>query len=641
MLIAVDTETTGLDLFGGDCPFAISTCDETGATRFWEWDVDPKTRQVMPPSEEIAEFTDYIDGNTLVFHNIKFDLRALSNLGIRIHFKQVDPIREQEWKTLPYCDHKYEAVCETFEDTLLAAHVCDSVESHGLKPLSEKYLDILVDDEEELLEAVRASRRAAKSKKNWNLAPNVKGDYWLPKAIDSSSTVLKKYAVQDAVRTMLLWHMYSGVMEREKFTPQYRTRKALTPITYRMETTGVTVKKVLLGREIKRYEDAALVEEAKCIQLVESRDYLDEEFNIRSGKQIQKVLYGDPEGTSSLRKRGLNCPIIQFTESGQLSTSADVLLELYEGHVRPRSKAKEFVANILRYRKNKTCAQYLESYKQGLQREGKRTLLHPSFNQTGTRTTRWSSSNPNGQNIGSGGKDAFGNEVDDFCLRDVFGPSAGRVWLSIDYSQLELRILSVLAQEHKLLEAFEGDGDIHSLTADLCGISRKAAKGVNYGIIYGAGQEKLEAMTGLENFNEVFSKAYPRVSEFMSETTRKVKKDGYVKTIGGYRLTVPRDKPYIGTNYIIQGSAGDILNRAMIQVDNYLKFNDDFPDNNDGYLIMCIHDELVFDFDRKSLGDAPQKIRQLMEEAGIDLGVKTPVDVERIDQKWSKGRVLK
>jgi DNA polymerase-1 len=116
-------------------------------------------------------------------------------------------------------------------------------------------------------------------------------------------------------------------------------------------------------------------------------------------------------------------------------------------------------------------------------KEGKRTVLHPSFNQTGTRTTRWSSSNPNGQNIGAGGKDAFGVAVDDFCLRDVFGPPNGRVWFSADYSQLELRILAVLAQEEKLLRAFEEGQDIHTLTADSCSISRKAAKGVNYGLI--------------------------------------------------------------------------------------------------------------------------------------------------------------
>ena len=79
----------------------------------------------------------------------------------------------------------------------------------------------------------------------------------------------------------------------------------------------------------------------------------------------------------------------------------------------------------------------------------------------------------------------------------------------------------------------------------------------------------------------------------------------------------------------------------MVQVDEYLKFDDDFPNNNEGYLIMCIHDELVFDFDKKSLGNAPQMIKKIMEDAGTDLGVKTPVDVERIDQKWSKGRLLK
>jgi DNA polymerase-1 len=231
--------------------------------------------------------------------------------------------------------------------------------------------------------------------------------------------------------------------------------------------------------------------------------------------------------------------------------------------------------------------------------------------------------------------------VEDFCLRDVFGPATGRVWICSDYSQLELRILAVLSQETRLLEAFENDEDIHSLTADLCGISRKAAKGVNYGIIYGAGSAKLEDMTGLSNFDKVFKEAYPGISKFMEATTKQVTKDGFVKTIGGYRLVVPRHKPYIGTNYIVQGSAGDILNRAMIMVDQELKYDDDFPENNKGYLIMCIHDELVFDFELGKAKKVPTIIKAAMEEAGKDLGVITPVDIKRVTQRWSDGKELK
>ena len=639
-LIALDTETTGVNLFQGDAPFAISTCDSEGVTRLWEWPVNIHSRQPMPPSEELKELVDYIDGSTLIFHNAKFDIRALENLGIRLVFEQVDNIREQPWSTLPYENHDFEAIVHSFEDTLLASHVCDSIEPHGLKDLAEKYLDILDDDQEDLLEAVRAARRQLKSRGE-EVSGSVKCDYWLPKAIDETSTHLEKYAVQDAVRTMLLWRMYERVMTEKNCLPQYYTRKALLPITYRMESEGVTIKKVLLSREINRYEHSATAVEAACIKFIRDKKLLDEDFNIRSGQQIQKILYGDPDGPNRRRVKGLNCPITELTNGGSVSTAASTLLDLYHAHIPKRGHARTFISHVLQYRKNKTCAQYLQSYKDIMQKVGKKTLLHPSFNQTGTRTTRWSSSNPNGQNIGSGGKDAFGNEVNDYCLRDVFGPTSGRVWICSDYSQLELRILAVLSQETRLLEAFENDEDIHSLTADLCGISRKAAKGVNYGIIYGAGSSKLEDMTGLSNFDKVFKEAYPGISKFMAATTQQVTKQGFVKTIGGYRLVVPRSKPYIGTNYIVQGSAGDILNRAMIMVDRELKYDDDFPANNKGYLIMCIHDELVFDFEKGRAKKAPAIIKATMEEAGKDLGVITPVDVKRVTQKWSEGKELK
>ena len=638
MLIALDTETTGVDMFHGATPFAVSTCDKKGRTRFWEWPVDPHTRQVMAPEEDLQELVDYIDGSKLIFHNIKFDVKALRTLGIRIVFKGY------EWASAPYDDHKFEAVVEGFEDTLLASHVCNSAEPHGLKYLADKYVGIMDDDEEELLEAVRSARRAAKSK-GWTLGEalsnvsSVYCDYWLPKAVDPSSEVLETYAVQDVVRTMLLWIMYREVMKDEKLRDHYETRKKLVPITYRMEQEGITVKPRLLTREIKRYEEAAEECEDACIEMVASKDLLDDIFNIRSSIQISKVLYGDPEGDTSARQRGLNCPVIETTKTGA-STSASTLLELYRGHVGKRSHARPFIANILTHRKNQTCAQYLSSYKALAIKEGKKTVLHPSFNQTGTRTTRWSSSNPNGQNIGSGGKDAFGNEVDDFCTRDVFGPPNGNIWFSADYSQLELRILAVLAEEEKLLRAFEEGQDIHALTADSCSISRKAAKGVNYGLIYGAGKAKLEAMTGVKNFDKVFKEAFPDIGNFMDETIKEVRRKGHVRTISGYRLEGPQDRSYIGTNYKIQGSAGDILNQAMIDANKWLSPDDDFPKNNVGKLIMCIHDELVFDFKKGKADGAAEKIKEIMEAAGDLFGVVTPVDVDRIDNRWSDKKGL-
>lgn len=640
--IALDTETTGTDLFHNSTPFAVSTCDEQGVTNLWEWSVDPRTRQPRVPAKDLKEICEYIRGSVLVFHNTKFDVQALRNLGIRLQFKSIVSHVDSTWATAP--DGKVVASLEGFEDTLLASHVCDSEEPHGLKWLSESYLDIMADDEDELLDAVRAARRVAKSRE-WTLGQalgnvsSIHCDYWLPKAVDSSSTVLERYATQDAVRTMLLWKMYKEVLQQEKLEHQYAIRKCLVPITYRMETRGVTVKPRILTDEIERYEDIAWVESQKCYQIVTDKNLLDEDLNIRSSPQLQKILYGDLETTGS-RGRGLGCPAIVLTQTGLPSTSAATLLDLYNNHVGARSKAKEFLGSLLCFRKNQTCVQYLTSYQGLIRKLDGRHVLHPSFNQTGTRTTRWSSSNPNGQNIGAGGKDEFGNETDNYCLRDVFGPSSSHIWFAADYSQLEMRILAVLAQEDRLIEAFKNDEDIHSLTADLCGISRKAAKGVNYGIIYGAGQAKLQQMTGKKDFNKIFKAAYPGVSKFMTATTKQVQKRGFVKTLGGYRLIVPEDKPYIGTNYTIQGSAGDILNLAMIKLSAWLGMDDDHPENNPAHLIMCIHDELVFEFEKGKTRHAPKTIKTLMEESGTELGVSTPVDVKRIPNRWSEGKVL-
>tara|TARA_R110002012_G_scaffold105460_2_gene246405 strand:+ start:677 stop:2590 length:1914 start_codon:yes stop_codon:yes gene_type:complete len=628
--LAVDTETTGVDLFHSALPFAVSACDEGGKTWFWEWKVNPKTRKPRVVKKDLEQIKDLLSGKTLVFHNAKFDLRALANLGISIGW--------DVWATL---NNQPAIKIAGIEDTLLASHVCDSNESHGLKYLAEEYLDILDTDQEELLEEVRSARRYAKSQ-GWELGQaksntsNVHCDYWMPRAAFDSE-VLETYAVQDAVRTMLLWKMYEEVMQQKELATQYILRKQLIPISYDMETTGVSIKPHTLTSEIKRYLQAADVAEEKCYSIASDKDLIDENFNIRSSIQLQKVLYGDRDAETANKKKGLSCKVIEETKTG-FSTSAGTLRSLYNEHTKERTKAHRFLGNLLECRKATTCANYLTSYKNLALKQGSRTVLHPSFNQTGTRTTRWSSSNPNGQNIGSGGKDGLGQDTDDYCLRSVFGPSRGRIWYCADYSQLELRILAVLAQEEKMLETFANDGDIHQLTADLCNITRKQAKGVNFALVYGAGREKLDRMTGTKNFSKTFGEAFPGVAKYMKAMIKQVKKKGYVPTLGGYRLVVPRDKAYIGTNYSIQGSAGDILNRAMLATDCYLK--ESFPSRTkirDGQLILCIHDELVFDLKKGAyeVGDI-STLKSLMELAGEILGVVTPVEVSKVSSKWSE-----
>tara|TARA_R110002110_G_scaffold294062_2_gene508018 strand:- start:4601 stop:6508 length:1908 start_codon:yes stop_codon:yes gene_type:complete len=630
--LAVDTETTGVDLFHAAVPFAVSACDENGKTWFWEWKVDPQTRKPKVPKKDLEEIKDVLAGKVLVFHNAKFDLRALANLGISIGW--------DTWTTLL---NKPAIEIAGLEDTLLASHVCDSNEPHGLKYLAEEYLDIMDSDQEELLEEVRSARRFAKAQ-GWVLGQaksntsSVHCDYWMPRAAFDSD-VLETYAVQDAVRTMLLWKMYEEVMQQKELATQYLLRKQLIPIAFDMENSGVSIKPRTLTNEIKRYQKAAQDQEKECFKIISN--LVDEDFNIRSGIQLQKVLYGDQEASSATKRKGLGCEVIEETKTGY-STSAGTLRTLHSEYTKPRSKAHRFLTSLLQCRKATTCANYLTSYQNLVLKQVDRTVLHPSFNQTGTRTTRWSSSNPNGQNIGSGGKDGLGKDTDDYRLRSVFGPSRDRVWYCADYSQLELRILAVLAQEEKMLETFANDGDIHQLTADLCNITRKQAKGVNFALVYGAGREKLDQMTGVEDFTKTFGEAFPGVAKYMKATIQQVRKKGYVPTLGGYRLVVPKDRAYIGTNYSIQGSAGDILNRAMLATDCYLKAAfEPRPGIRDGQLIMCIHDELVFDMKKGAYQDGDiSTLKDLMELAGELLGVVTPVEVSKVSSKWSDKREL-
>ena len=632
--LAVDTETTGVDLFHSATPFAVSACDEQGKTWFWEWEVDPQTRQPEVANGDLTEIRKLLEGKHLVFHNAKFDMRALTNLGILISMPPWEPQGSFE----QLVSRKIELVkVAGIEDTLLASHVCDSNEPHGLKYLAEEYLDILDTDQDALLEEVRSARRYAKAQ-DWQLGEaksntsSVHCDYWMPRAAFDSD-VLETYAVQDAVRTMLLWKMYEEVLKKENLTDQYDLRKQLLLVAFDMETVGVSIKPRTLSSEIKRYLEAADAAEEKCFSIVDSKGLVDEDFNIRSGIQLQRVLYGDETASTANKRKGLSCPVIEETKTGY-STSAGTLRTLHGKYTKPRSKAHQFLTSLLQCRKATTCANYLTSYQKLALKKDARTVLHPSFNQTGTRTTRWSSSNPNGQNIGSGGKDGLGQDTDDFCLRSVFGPPKGRGWYCADYSQLELRILAVLAQEEKMLEAFDNGGDIHQLTADNCGITRKQAKGVNFALVYGAGKQKLDDMTGVKNFPKLFGEAFPGVAKYMKATIQQVRKQGYVTTLGGYRLVVPKDKAYIGTNYSIQGSAGDILNRAMLSTDCFLKAS---APQVSGQLILCIHDELVFDIKKGAYEDNDiSTLKNLMELSGKILGVTTPVEVSKVSSKWSE-----
>jgi DNA polymerase I-like protein with 3'-5' exonuclease and polymerase domains len=664
MPVALDTETTGLTLHHGCKPFFISCCDEAEELTFWEWDVDPKTREPIIPKRDRKEVRQLVlDPNVqLVFHNAKFDVRALMKAGV-ISFPEALTL-------LSDC-----------EETLIASHCLSFAESHKLKDLALMFLDIGDDDQQKLKKEITKARRIGK-KKGWRVAasedphwPHLKRapkdvgwgafDSWLPLAIAKADgypedhhwrTVLQTYGLQDAERTIGLWLLFREALTEEDLWGQYETRKKLLPITFRMEERGISINPTSLQKAVEGFIDEEEAAEVKCFRLANGK--LD---NLRSYPQLQGVLFGPPFKLKPSRK---------FRTKTGYSVAHDALEEM-KLEVKTTSKAWHFMNNLQAFRKTGKAVDYLESYQSiGLPimgtgggprcffREGSRPktrrkdrrkttpawlLLHPNFNVTGTKTTRFSSDNPNAQNI---------SKQERFNLRQVFCPLPGRVWYAADFSNIELRIFAFESGDKKLIQAFESGLSVHLVIAEQLHPKLYArlgpeafkkteqyrwVKNGDFALIYGAGIARANATYRVANAYQRIRKQLPLIDAFMESKYSEGKQKGFITTLGGYRLQVPKDKPHAAVNYFVQGSAGWALILAMIRVDEYLqRLGPDYR------MIMTVHDELVFDFPkRKDNLPRVRRIRSLMERSGEDLGFPLPVDVDKIETNWANGKALK
>lgn len=652
--MSLDTETTGPNFREGDRPFSVSMCwpgepddFDNWKTRFWSWPVDPFSRKVTIPYRDIAEIKHLTHTHRVVFHNAKFDVAALESIGITISW----------WRGGIYPR-------EIYEDTLLASHVCDSGESHKLKDLALKYLDISDDDEKDLQDLVIKLRREAK-KLDWNIHPsNPKMDYWLPAAmaleegskvncqydISDWSERLEVYNVLDAKRTMALWLMYYTVMNEEGLYEQYCRERKLQPVVYQMEKLGVTVRRSVLNEELARYSENADEHERTCQRIAYNRGV--EELNIRSYPQLSEFMFGKLKMTTDVAGTSTDKDALQL------------LIQKYETGNKPIDKERrEFLHALAAYRQNHTAVGYLGEYAELIRYtpyldSDNRWVLHPSFNQTGTQTTRFSSSRPNAQNVGKGKEDEDGDV--DFILRKVFGPSSRRLWYSYDYNQLQLRIFATLAGETALLDGFEAGYDAHdtvaarifdmtvpellSLPGDQYKLKRRIGKNTNFGFIFGAGEKKIEHTSGIKGLSAILAKQFPHATEYMDKTLRHVARNGWVKTPGGYRLTVPKDRPYAGVCYIVQGCEGEIVKDAMISTAEFCYK----VWCKDAWLTLQVHDELVFDLpvegdwktNTKKRIEHLRHIAYLMQLAGANYGIKTPVSCEQINTGWDAGKKI-
>ena len=411
----------------------------------------------------------------------------------------------------------------------------------------------------------------------------------------------KNYAAEDADITFRLYKIFKESLKKEKMTSLYEIfEKPLVEILSMMEISGVKIDEKFLKELSKKFEKKISLLEKKIFQISKK------EFKIASTKQLGEIMYNDLK-ISALKK----------TKKGSFATSASVLEDLaFKGHKLPKL--------VLEWRQlTKLKNTYSDSLPGHINFNSKR--IHTSFLLAATTTGRLASSDPNLQNIPI--KSESGRDI-----RKAFIAEKNNSLISADYNQIEMRILSDLADVKELKKAFNNNEDIHSLTAsqvfnvDLKKVDddmRRKAKAINFGIIYGISQYGLAKQIGVSNseasdfLNSYFLK-FPEIKDYMNSTIKFCRKTGYVSNIFGRKthITGINDKNFNVRNFQeraainapIQGSASELMRLAMIRISE--KLNE--KNNLSSKMILQIHDELIFEVPNKDIKNISKLIRNEM-----------------------------
>ena len=488
-------------------------------------------------------------------------------------------------------------------DTMLASYVLDSIANrHDMDTLCNKYLEH---------ETVKFTDIAGKGKKQLTF-----------NQIDLEHA--SPYAAEDADMTLRLhlyfWRQLKTLTEQEKL---YREIEIpLVTVLSEIERNGVLVDAEMLAEQSKEITARMLELKTTIYELAE------EEFNLASPKQIQEIFFN---------KDKLNLPIIRKTPKGQPSTAEDVLQQLALEHDVPRF--------LLEHRGlSKLKSTYTSKLPKQINENTGR--IHTSYHQAVTATGRLSSSEPNLQNIPV--RTSQGRRI-----RQAFIAPQGKKILAADYSQIELRIMAHLSGDKGLLTAFSEGKDIHSATAaEIFGIDlnkvekdqRRAAKAVNFGLIYGmsafglAKQLNVSRGEAQEYVNLYFAR-YTGVQDYMESTREKAREQGYVETLFGRRLNLPEINAKNGMrrayaertaiNAPMQGTAADIIKLAMISVNDWLR-EEYWQQEPATKMIMQVHDELVFEVPEDDLERIEKEIVARMTHAAklnVPLVVDTGVGI--------------
>jgi DNA polymerase-1 len=415
-----------------------------------------------------------------------------------------------------------------------------------------------------------------------------------------------------------LWPQLEGASRLE--TLYDAIEQPLSPVLYRMERAGVLVDRALLRAQSS--ELAARMAELQGLAHAAAGGA----FNVDSPKQLQEILFGK-----------LGIPVARKTPTGQPSTAEDVLEELAQSYELPKL--------ILEYRGvTKLKSTYTDKLPEQInERTGR---IHTCYQQTVAATGRLSSSDPNLQNIPI--RTAEGRRI-----RQAFIAPEGYSLIAADYSQIELRIMAHLSSDASLLKAFAEDRDIHQATAaEVLGLAagevsadqRRSAKAVNFGLIYGMSAFGLARQLGIsrgdaQRYVDLYFERYPGVKRYMDETRAQARELGYVETVFGRRLYLPEIRSRNAAlrqyaersaiNAPMQGTAADIIKRAMIEVDAWLE-----ESHARARLIMQVHDELVLEVADDAVESTAARLREHM-VAAAELAVPLKVDVG-IGRNWDE-----
>ena len=515
---------------------------------------------------------------------------APKQLSLKETLKKLKPILEDENISKVGQNLKYDK--EVFanykinlkgikNDTMLASYVLNSTATrHNLDALARNYLNI---------ETVHYEDVAGKGV-NQIIFNQVPIEEAAPYAAEDADIAIKLYEnlISKLKKIPTLEKVYTSI------------EIPLLPVLSHIERNGVVINTKMLAEQTIDLKKRMLEIQTQAYSIA------NEEFNISSPKQIQSVLYDEDK---------MNLPVLSKTPKGQPSTAESVLLELSEEYELPKL--------ILEYRSvSKLCSTYTEKLPKIINKDTGR--VHTSYHQAVTATGRLSSSNPNLQNIPV--KTHEGRKI-----RQAFIAPANYLIVAADYSQIELRIMAHLSKDQGLLNSFEQGHDIHKNTAaevfdehidKVTKEQRRAAKAINFGLIYGMSSFGLAKQLGIERsraqkYVDLYFDRYPDVKNFMQNTREEAKQNGFVETVYGRRLYLPEIISKNATrrkyaertaiNAPMQGTAADIIKLAMIDIDKWLN-----ETKYDAKMIMQVHDELVFEVHSDKLNEFIPEIQERM-----------------------------